>query len=71
MKPTGYVDDDKPVCKVEDLAVLFGITEDEVCGHVSQLEAARGERLLQDDEEVTLDVLGADKPTGNHQEARG
>jgi len=54
MKPTGYVGDDKPVCRIEDVATLFGIAEDEVRQHVRQLEAERGERLLHDDDKVRL-----------------
>ena len=54
MEPAGYVDDDKPVCRIEDIAAGLGITEDEVREHVRKLEAERGERLLHDDDEVTL-----------------
>ncbi len=54
MEPAGYVGDDKPVCRIEDIAGWFGITEDEVRAHVCKLEAERGKRLLHDDCEVTL-----------------
>ncbi len=50
MGPVGYVNEDKSVCRIEDIAALFGITEDEV----RQMEAERGERLLHDDDEVQL-----------------
>ncbi len=54
MAPAGYVDEDKPVCRIEDVAAGFGITEDEVWAHIRQMEAERGERLLHDDDEVSL-----------------
>ncbi len=54
MGPVGYVDEDKPVCRIEDVAAGLGITEDEVRAHVRQMETEHGERLLHDDDEVML-----------------
>ncbi len=54
MGPVGYVNEDKSVCRIEDIAALFGITEDEVRAQVRQIEAERGERFLHDDDEGQL-----------------
>ncbi len=54
MEPAGYTDDNKPMYRVEDVATGLGITEDEVRKHVRKLEEEHGERLLRDEDEVSL-----------------